>query len=237
MPPMKSLGGLLGLAILSIHGLGVETRGQAVAFDPIVGAAPTGQTMTATAVVSADRRYVRLGVNPYFNAVNGFTNFTTSLGAASGVPAGGGAGGGGGNLNAGMNGVIGPAGSDGGSGYSVAVFVGPFGELRAGPLPFEGGFVDGTSMPFVGDSGAAMGWNGWWANDFTLDRAQPLASSSRADASAGRGGIATTKTLANQRRVARKSSSLSQKARRPRAARVAESNDVEPIIKPKKKTE
>ena len=46
--------------------------------------------MTVTPVVSPDRRYVRLTVNAYFNAINGFTNFTTPLGAVGGGGGGGG---------------------------------------------------------------------------------------------------------------------------------------------------
>ena len=77
-------------------------------------------------------------MNAYFNAINGFTPFTTPLGAVSGGGGGGGGGGGlgglggggwaavaaagaavseavawagGGSFDAGMNGVIGPAGT------------------------------------------------------------------------------------------------------------------------------
>jgi hypothetical protein len=136
-----------------------------------------------------------------------------------------------------MNGVIGPVGTDGGSGYNLAVFVGPFGELRAGPLPFDGAFVDGTSMRFVSDSGMSPAWNGWWANDFTPGQAGPLASISPSNALSSHAEAAPSWAVSSQRRVPHKSSSLSQKPRRPRAAKVAESNDVEPIIKPKKKAE
>ena len=94
MPPVKCVCFVLGLATLCFQGLSPATFGQgAVAFDPIIGSAPTGETMTVTPAVTADRRYVRLSVNPFFNAVNGFTAFTTPLGAVGGVGAGGGAGG------------------------------------------------------------------------------------------------------------------------------------------------
>ena len=44
----------------------------AVAFQPTIGSVLDGAALNVTPVVSADRRYVRLGVNPYFNAVEGF---------------------------------------------------------------------------------------------------------------------------------------------------------------------
>ena len=110
--------------------------------------------MTVTPAVSADRRYVRLSVNPYFNAVNGFSTFTTPLGAVGGGgsrwrrPGRSGRwarrrwrqSGGGGvrrsaawarrrNFNAGMNGVIGRPGFDGGMRLAGSSTVG-IGERR-----------------------------------------------------------------------------------------------------------
>src|SRR5205823_5268060 len=71
-------------------------RGQgAVAFVPTIGFVPNGATMTVTPAVSADRRYVRLGVHPYFNTINGFTTYSAPLGAVGGTGF------------AGMNGAIG----------------------------------------------------------------------------------------------------------------------------------
>src|SRR5262249_21713662 len=72
--------------------------------------------LTATPVVSADRRYVRLTLNPIFNALEGFDTFSIP-GAVSGGPGGpgalgglGGGGlggvGGGARFAAGLDGVI-----------------------------------------------------------------------------------------------------------------------------------
>ncbi len=85
-------------------------RGQgAIAFTPQVGFVPNGATLSVTPAVSADRRYVRLSVNPYFNTINGFTTYSAPLGAVGGGGAGGGLGG-----LAGMNGLIGGGGMGGG---------------------------------------------------------------------------------------------------------------------------
>ena len=92
-----------GSALAAGSGLQFECAcGRQIAFVPDIGAVPTGATMTVTPVVSADRRYVRLSVNAFFNDLNGFTTFPV-LGAAGG---GGGAGAFGGvGGYAGMNGV------------------------------------------------------------------------------------------------------------------------------------
>ena len=47
----------------------------AVAYTPQIGSVPNGVTLTVTPVVSADRRYVRMTLSPFFNANNGFTTF------------------------------------------------------------------------------------------------------------------------------------------------------------------
>jgi hypothetical protein len=97
----------------------------AVAFQPIPGVIPEGQTLTVTPVATADRRYVRLSVNPVFI---GFVDFQTfpvpaavggsgiggGLGGLGGVLGGfgGGLGGGGGavggNAVVGMDGLVDP---------------------------------------------------------------------------------------------------------------------------------
>ncbi len=98
---------------------GSHARAQAVAYVPGIGIIPSGQTLTVTPVVSADRRYVRLTVNPFFNALNGFQTFNVygAVGGGGGAVVGGGGGngivGGGAGALAGMNGVIGPGGMGG----------------------------------------------------------------------------------------------------------------------------
>lgn len=66
-----------------------------VGFAPIVGFIPEGVTLTATAVVSADRRYVRLALNPMFNSIVDVAtfNFITGQTTGGGAQGGGGQGG------------------------------------------------------------------------------------------------------------------------------------------------
>jgi hypothetical protein len=105
--------------------------------------------MTVTPVVSADRRYVRLSVDAFFNDLNGFTTLSFPGGAVGG----GNFGGLGGGIAAGMNGVIGD------DGYESGVQVGAAGAaraaggqtnmMRAGPLPGDAGPGAGDPM-FLG---------------------------------------------------------------------------------------
>jgi type II secretory pathway component GspD/PulD (secretin) len=64
----------------------------AVAYTPNVSFVPTGVTLTVTPVVSADRRYVRLTLAPFFNALNGFTTYNAPTAAVGGFGFTGGAG-------------------------------------------------------------------------------------------------------------------------------------------------
>src|SRR4051812_4727114 len=96
-----------------------------VAFQPVVGAFPNGVTMSTTPVVSADRRYVRIGVNPQFSALEGLDAFSVPA-AVSGGPGGPGALRSvsvGATFNAGMNGVGGePENYGDNPGYNPAFF-------------------------------------------------------------------------------------------------------------------
>jgi type II secretory pathway component GspD/PulD (secretin) len=47
----------------------------AVAFQPTIAALPDGVILNVTPVVSADRRYVRMTLSPFFQTFNGFSNF------------------------------------------------------------------------------------------------------------------------------------------------------------------
>jgi hypothetical protein len=78
----------------------------AVAYQPVIGFVPNGVAVEVTPAISADRRYVRLGVNPYFITANGFTTYQSQLAAVGGTGF------------AGMNGAIGGVGAGMGSGAS-----------------------------------------------------------------------------------------------------------------------
>jgi hypothetical protein len=244
MPPMKSVWVILGLVPVLVQSLGTDTLGQAVAFTPNIAAAPTGQTMTVTPVVSPDRRYVRLSVNPFFNVINGFSSFTTPLGAVSGAGGvGGGAGGlgggglravgvgaGGGNFSAGMNGVIGPAGLDDSVAFGQIGFGGQVGEMRAGAFPYDDGFGGGLY------TGSAPGWTGWDDSAYLSAHARPRASKPPSETNRAPGATASakSKTVPSPRHATRKSVSRPQKARPSHTAKVKEPSDEEPIVKPKK---
>jgi hypothetical protein len=140
---------VIGLIAASGRSFDSAAQGQgAVAFQPSIGFVPSGSTLTVTPAVSADRRYVRLGVNAYFNTFNGFTPFAIPLAAV----------GGGGNF-AGMNGVMGGGGVGGGIGGGMGsgapggqggpVFDGPYG-AGGFPYPPGTGFGDAGLSAFGG---------------------------------------------------------------------------------------
>jgi hypothetical protein len=56
----------------------------AVGFQPIVQVIPEGAIMGASAVISADRRYVRIGVNPVFNNITDVFTFSFFGGSGNG---------------------------------------------------------------------------------------------------------------------------------------------------------
>jgi hypothetical protein len=250
MPRAKCVWFVLGLATLCFHCVAPDTFGQAAAFTPNIGAAPTGQTMTVTPAVSPDRRYVRLTVVPFFNVVNGFSTFTTPLGAVagSGGNPGGGLGGGGlggglggvgglrsvggldiegGTLNVGMNGVIGPAGLDGGVGFAPSGFVGQTGEMRAGGLPYDGGFGYGLS---VGGAPGSLGWND---GDFLADQPRRRVLASPSEVKQRRTTPAAVNDAHTSRPAIRNSAARREKARSAHAAKLKKASDEEPVIKPK----
>ena len=261
MPPMKGVRLVLGLAVIWLLCLGTDTFGQgAIAFDPVIGSAPNGETMTVTPAVTADRRYVRLSVNGFFNTVNGFSSFTTPLGAVGGVGSGAGGLGGGGlgglggiggglggaggfrsvggfgaageTFNAGMNGVIGPAGFDGGMGFDPSAYYGQFGEMRAGALPPD---YSGLGYGF----GAATTPGGTRSIDirYVARRSRPTDSTSPADASPRHSVADAVSTAPVERTPAiPKAVMRHQKALSAHAAKLKKASDEEPVIKPKSAT-
>jgi hypothetical protein len=136
---------------------GTAARGQgAVAFTPQVASILNGAALQTTPVVSADRRYVRLTLTPYFNTVNGFTTYTAPLGAVSGgggLGAGGGLGGLGG-LGGGLGGLGGGAG--GGAVGGGGVVNGGFAGMSGVMMPNYGYTGIGMGMPGVAYPGTAL---------------------------------------------------------------------------------
>jgi hypothetical protein len=105
-------------------------RGGAVGNQPIVRTLPEGANMSARAVVTADRRYVRVNTQPLFSLVGQVTQFNFTGGGAQGNQAGAGAGGGGLGGGAGGGGVGG--GGIGGGGGLGAGGLGAGGGLQGG---------------------------------------------------------------------------------------------------------
>ena len=134
----------------------LETRVKAqIAYVPNIGFVPTGATMTVTPAVSADRRYVRLSVNAFFNDLNGFTTVSFPGGAVGG----GNFGGFGPGIAAGMNGVIVdegyPSGAAAGNGVNAQMAAGQTSGMRAGPAPDVEGQVAGD--PLLAGDGMGQG--------------------------------------------------------------------------------
>jgi hypothetical protein len=76
-------------------------RGNAVGYQPVITTLSEGAQMSASAVISADRRYVRINAVPFFSSIGPINtfNFASGAGGTTGTGAGGaggaGAGGGG----------------------------------------------------------------------------------------------------------------------------------------------
>ena len=71
------------------------SRGGATGYQPVISNLSDGTTLTATAVISADRRYVRVQATPFFSTIGQVHTFNFSGGGARGTGGGGGVGGGG----------------------------------------------------------------------------------------------------------------------------------------------
>jgi hypothetical protein len=86
-------------------------RGGQVGFMPVIITLPEGTQLLAQAVVSADRRYVRISSSPSFTGIGNVTTFTFAGGSTQTDPGGGGGGdpggGGGGNPGGGGGGNAG----------------------------------------------------------------------------------------------------------------------------------
>lgn len=85
-------------------GGGVAGGGGAVGFGPGIGVVPEGITMQAFAVVTADRRYVRLSVRPFFVGPVEFFSIPVFGAVSGGGGFGGGSAGGGGGFGGGIGG-------------------------------------------------------------------------------------------------------------------------------------
>lgn len=149
-----------------------------VGFTPQIGFIPDGITLTVTAVISADRRFVRLALAPFFNNLIDLQTFSF-LGGQTGGQAGGGGqqgqggglgGGQGGGLGGGQGGGVGGGGIGGLGGIgggprgvmATASALGRFGmPLRnMGQLPANGAIGMGGIGGIGGQGGGGLGGGG-----------------------------------------------------------------------------
>ncbi len=87
----------------------------AVGYQPVITTLPEGTNMSATAVVSADRRYVRITPVPVFSAISQVHTFSIDSGSTTSTP---GVGTGGQGFSGATNGVGGLGGNGGGGGFN-----------------------------------------------------------------------------------------------------------------------
>jgi hypothetical protein len=127
------------IAVVGVLGLiePAATCAQGVAFFPNVASFPNGAILSTTPVVSADRRYVRLGVVPQFTEIEAFNTFQIPA-AVTGGP---GNGLGGGGVGVGGGGVVG--------------FAGMNGPMAGPPDSDEGSFPAGRRGGRLGPTGVA----------------------------------------------------------------------------------
>lgn len=150
----------------------------AVGFTPIIDTIQDGIQLTVNAVISADRRYVRLSLAPQFqNLVQIFT-FTFAGGGAGGGAIGGGAGGGGGGFGGGggQGGGFGGGGGGqgGGGGLGFGGIGGGFGGGGQGGGGQGGGFGGGGGQQGGGGGFGGGGGQGGGAGAGDLTIQQPV---------------------------------------------------------------
>jgi hypothetical protein len=96
----------------------------AVGYMPNIVVLPSGANMSATGVISADRRYVRITARPIFSQIGNVTTFNISSGRVGSSPTpppgGGGVAAGGGGVGAGGGGAAGGAPAGGAAGGGAA---------------------------------------------------------------------------------------------------------------------
>ncbi len=132
------------------------TTGNAVGYQPIITTLPEGTNLQAMAVISANRKYVRITSTPLFSGVGQVTTFNYSSGAGGTGGAGGGGMGGGGMGGGGMGG-----GGMGGGGMGGGGMGG--GGMGGGGM--GGGGMGGGGMGGGGMGGGGMGGMCWVARE------------------------------------------------------------------------
>jgi hypothetical protein len=127
----------------------VPAAAQAIGFQPIPAPLPSGVQLNVTPSVSADRRYVRIGVNAGFQTIEGFSTFSVPAAVSGG--------------GAGMNGLLGFGGGGAGGGAGAGGGGGAGGRAGAGGLmgglAANGNGANGTTANgAIGMSGFPYAW-------------------------------------------------------------------------------
>jgi hypothetical protein len=135
------------------------TQGNATGFQPIITTLPEGTNLQAMAVISADRRYVRITSTPLFSGVGQVTTFNFASGGAQGT---GGQGGGQGGMGGGGmgGGGMGGGGMGGGGMGGGGMGGGGMGGGGMGGGGLGGGGMGGGGMGGGGMGGGGMGGGG-----------------------------------------------------------------------------
>ena len=133
------------------------TRGGATGYQPVISNLQEGTNMSATAVVSADRRYVRVQAIPFFSGIGAVYTFNFSGGGARGTGGGGGLGGGGGGMGGGGGGM-GGGGMGGGGMGGGGMGGGGMGGMGGGGMGGGGMGMGGGGMGGGGMGGGGFCW-------------------------------------------------------------------------------
>uniref|UniRef100_A0A7C4QX10 Type II/III secretion system secretin-like domain-containing protein n=1 Tax=Schlesneria paludicola TaxID=360056 RepID=A0A7C4QX10_9PLAN len=127
-------------------------------FQPIIQFFPDGVSLTVSAVISADRRFVRLTMFPFFSNIVDVFTFSFAGGGIGGGGLGGGGFGGGGFGGGGFGGGQAPFGIGGGMGTTQMVMNSLFEQAGGGFGGGQGGFGGGQrgQVGQAGQAGAAV---------------------------------------------------------------------------------
>ncbi|MDA7978090.1 MAG: hypothetical protein MPJ50_04890 [Pirellulales bacterium] len=134
---------------------------RAVGFQPVIETLPEGASTTVNAVISADRRYVRIGATPTFSGIAEVNTFNLAGGATNQTNQGGFGGGGFGGGLGGGGGQFG-GGQFGGGGFGG----GQFGGGGFGGGQFGGGGFGGGQFGGGGFGGGQFGGGGFGGGQF-----------------------------------------------------------------------
>jgi hypothetical protein len=125
-----------------------HARAQVIAYQPVINSIPDGAILNVTPVVTADRRYVRLTVSPFFSTFDGFQNFVIPGAVTGGNGLGGGLGGLGGGLGGGGLGGGGGVGGGGGGFRNVMNNGAPMGAFENQVASAVMGQMTGYEAPY-----------------------------------------------------------------------------------------